>query len=225
MHNYNDEVEDSFQAFLVEGAEFTPEEEYPIIRSDMVPDRAPERIMPFSKAITFQGDLSHTAVCFFSPDKTFERVRRNPRRYLPFFKKTAGIIGLDFSVHSDMPLIKQKSQMNDNLSLSFFYGNYGIPLYPSARCGAETLEDEYLKAFPKGTLIALGVHGFVKESQEKCEWLCWINKLVSTLRPSGFIVVGHLNGPLFDKAKAETPFYFYDYFIEERGKEVASHVN
>lgn len=105
----NDTVDDSFQAFLIDGAFFTRGEEYPILHKSMISAIIPQKIIPFSKAITFQGDLSNTFICFFSPDKTFERVRRNPRKYINFFKRTAGIIGFDFSVHDDMPIIKQKA--------------------------------------------------------------------------------------------------------------------
>lgn len=213
------EVEDSFQAFLVDGAEFTNVEEYPILREDMVPSKLPEKIMHFSRAITYQGDLSNTVIYFFSPDKTFERVRRNPKRYLNFFKRTAGIMGFDFSVHTDMPFIKQKSQMNDNLSLSFYYGNNGVQLYPAPRGGADCTVDEYLAAFPKHTYLVLGVHGFIKEKQEQAEWYCWIKTLIEKLEPKGFIVVGHLSNPMFDEFKKQVPFYFYDSFIEERRKE------
>ena len=114
------EVPDSFQAYLVEGASFTKTEEYPILKEDMISKNIPIDIMPFNKAITYRGDLSKTFICFFEPDETFERVRRNPKKYLNFFKRTAGIIGFDFSVHSDMPIIKQKSHMNDKLSLTYF---------------------------------------------------------------------------------------------------------
>ena len=85
---YKDEnsvVEDSFHAFLVDGANFTKEEEYPIIREDMVPNFPPIKIMPFFKSINFQGDLSDYVIYFYSPDTVFERVRRNPKRYLNFF--------------------------------------------------------------------------------------------------------------------------------------------
>ena len=47
---YKDEngvVEDSFQAFLVDGANFTETEEYPIIREDMVPTNPQTKLMPF----------------------------------------------------------------------------------------------------------------------------------------------------------------------------------
>ena len=44
-------VRDSFQAFLVKGAHFTAEEEYPIQEEWMVPQEPPKMVMPFSKAI------------------------------------------------------------------------------------------------------------------------------------------------------------------------------
>lgn len=156
-------VSDSFQAFLVEGATLTKSEEYPIIPADFVNKEVPKDIMPFEKAITYQGDLSNTFICFFAPDKSFERVRRNPARYLNFFKRTAGIIGFDFSIHTDMPIIKQKAQINDNLSLTYFFGKHGIPVIPNARCGVDELLPEFLEALPKGCIIAVGTHGFIKE--------------------------------------------------------------
>ena len=115
--NQKELVPDSFMLYLVHGAHFTDKEEYPIIPATFVSPVTPKKIMPFSKAISYRGDLHDTFIGFYSPDDTFERVRRNPKRYLPFFQRTAGIIGPDFSIHSDMPVVKQKSQINDNLSL------------------------------------------------------------------------------------------------------------
>lgn len=225
---YKDEngvTEDSFQAFLVEGANFTKEEEYPIIREDMVPNCPPTKVMPFFKAITYQGDLSEYFIYFYSPDGTFERVRRNPKKYLHFFKRCKGIIGFDFSVHTDMPIVKQKAQLNDNLSLSFYFANYGVPLYPNARGGSDSLNDEYLNAFPKHTYIALGVHGFIKLKEQKHEWRLWIATLIEKLEPHGFIVVGHLPQDIVNEYKEKVEFYLFDSFIEERNKEVKSHAN
>ena len=83
-----EKVEDSFGAYLVEGARFSKHEEYPIIEERMIAKTIPVNIMPFSKAINYRGDLRNTFICTYSPDKTFERVRRNPQKYLNFFKRT-----------------------------------------------------------------------------------------------------------------------------------------
>lgn len=215
-----DTVADSFQAFLVKDAFFTEKEEYPILRTDMVSSTLPEKIMPFNKAINYQGDLRKTFICFFSPDTSFERVRRNPQRYVNFFKRTAGIIGFDFSIHSDMPMIKQKSQIYDNLSLSFYYGNQGIPIIPNIRCGVDELLPELLKCIPKNSRIAVGTHGFIKTVPEKYEWYCFIEKIIQELNPSDIIVYGTLNNDMFDDFKSKTNIVCYTPWISNRWREV-----
>ncbi len=221
----NKKVPDSFQAYLVEDAHFTKQEEYPILEDYMISKSIPVDIMPFNKAITYQGDLSKTFICFFESDETFERVRRNPRRYLKFFKRTAGIIGFDFSVHSDMQVIKQKSQMNDNLSLNYFYGKQGVKLIPNIRCGIDELIPEYLETIPKYSMIAVGTHGFIKTSQERCEWYCFLEKLIKEIEPKVIIVYGTLPGKIFDNMKNKQKFVFYDSWIAKRVKEVSSYGN
>ena len=218
-------VEDSFQAFRVEGARFTEKEEYPIIPEWMISKQPPKLIRPFSKAITFQGNLTDTFICTFSLDKTFERIRRNPKKYVHFFKRTAGIIGFDFSIHSDMPMILQKSQIYDNLSLTYFYGQNGIPIIPNLRCGDDELLPEYLDAIPPKTMIAIGTHGFCKELREKYEWYCYLEKVISRLNPPIIVVYGSLNGKIFDDFKDQTSFIFYDPWIKQRYREVKKNVD
>ena len=185
----------------------------------------PNQIMPFNKALNYQGDLSDTFVAFYSPDKSFERVRQHPKKYLSFFHRTAGIIGPDFSVHSDMPIIKQKSQMNDNLSLTYYYGSQGIPIIPNLRVGVDELTEEYLSAIPTGSYVSVGTHGFIKEKQEQYEWYCFLETVINSLQPKGIIVYGSLNAPMFDVLKCQTNFHFYEPWISQRLKEVKSNGN
>lgn len=221
--NENNVVEDSFQAFLVEGANFTKEEEYPIIPEWMVPKLPPKKIMPFDKALNYKGDLRDVYICTYARDCTFERVRKEPKRYLNFFKRCAGIIGFDFSIHSDMPLVKQKSQMNDNLSLTYYYGSNFVYVIPNLRCGIDELTDEFLTAIPKHTLVAIGTHGFIKRRDQRAEWYCFIKRIIEKLEPTGIIVYGGLNDSIFDEFKNRINFYFYEPWIytdkKERGCE------
>lgn len=218
-------VTDSFQAFLVDDANFTEVEEYPIIEDWMIPTIPPKQILTFNEAIAYKGDLSETYVCFYAQDPTFERVRRNPKKYIDFFKRCAGIIGFDFSIHTDMPIIKQKSQMNDNLSLTYYYGKQGIRVIPNIRCGFDDLLPEFLSSIPKNSLIAIGTYGFIKETYKKYEWFCFLDEIIRTLNPSGIIVYGTLNGELFDSVKEKTKFYYYDSWSTRRRKELNNNVN
>ncbi len=226
MNNNNYQpVEDSFQAFLTENAFFTSNEEYPIIPSEMVSQALPKRILPFNKALTYRGDLKDAFVCTFSPDKTFERVRRNPKHYVEFLKRTAGLIGFDFSIHSDMPIIKQKSQINDNLSLTYYYGSQGIPIIPNVRCGVDSLIPEFFDAIPKDSTIAIGTHGFIKETQEKWEWYYYLDRVVKELRPKNIVVYGHLSAEIFKDFMDKTNIVQYNPWISDRWKEVLDHGN
>ncbi len=218
--NNNGVIEDSFQAFLVEGAEFTKiQEEYPIIRKDMVAETAPIRIMPFNKAINYQGDLSKTFVHFYCQDQSFERIRRNPRKYLNFFKRTAGFIGFDYSIHTDMQVVKQKSQINDNLSHTYYYANQGNLCIPNIRCGVDELKEEFFEAIPKNSLVAIGTFGFVKTNYQKADWFCFIQDIIENLNPSGIIVVGTLPEFIIKEFEKKCPFYFYESWMVENRKE------
>lgn len=197
----------------MEGANFTKEEEYPILERWMIPEIPPKKIMPFDKALNYQGVLSEVFVCTYARDCSFERVRRNPKRYINFFKRCAGLIGFDFSVHSDMPIVKQKSQMNDNLSLTYFYGKEGIKIIPNIRYGDDDLSDEFLSAIPKHTLIAVGTHGFIKEIPQKAEWYCFLEKIIKELEPSGIIIYGKLSGKIFDEFEEKSKLYYYEPWI------------
>lgn len=212
-------VPDEFQAFLVRDAFFTSNEEYPILRKDMVPEEPPCKIIPFEKAINCHGDLSDTFICTFSPDRTFKRILLNPRKYVKFFKRTAGIIGFDFSIHGDMPMIKQKGQINDNLSLTYYYGKLGIPIIPNIRCGSDELLPEFLQAIPKESMVAIGTHGFIKHNYEKYEWRNFLDQVLPILKPSKLIVYGTLNGPLFDDIKDSIPVLEYEPWSTTRRKE------
>lgn len=210
---------DSFQAFLVDGANFTENEEYPIIEDWMIPNIPPDKIITFSEAINFQGDLSKYYICFYAQDGTFERVRKNPKKYDSFFKRCAGLIGFDYSIHSDMPIIKQKSQMNDNLSLTYYFGKQGNRVIPNIRCGIDELLPEFLSAIPKHSLISIGTYGFIKEKQQQAEWYCFIDDIIKELEPSGIIVYGTLPKKILDAFGNLTKFYFYDSWSVRRRKE------
>lgn len=217
-------TKDAFQAFLVDGANFTEHEEYPVIESWMISKEYPVKIIPFNKHKK-EKDLSSCYLCFYAPDETFERVRRNPKRYIGLFSRCKGIIGFDFSIHTDMPIIKQKSQINDNLSLTYFYGKNGVKVIPNIRYGIEDTSDEFLAAIPHNTLIAIGTHGFIQMKSQKYNWLRFLEKIVNTLEPTGIIAYGYLSSSIFDSIKKKVPVYCYEPWIRERRRKEKENVD
>ncbi|MBR6331824.1 MAG: DUF4417 domain-containing protein [Dehalococcoidales bacterium] len=214
-------IPDSFQAFLVKDATFTSKEEYPVIPSTMVSQTIPDRILPFEKAIVSKEDLRDTFICSYSPDQTFERIRRNPAKYISFFKRTAGLIGFDFSIHTDMPIVMQKAQMYDNLALTYYFGKNNIPIIPNIRCGVRQLLPEFLSAIPSKSMIAIGTHGFIKSSQSKYEWYIFLEQILTSLHPLTIVIYGSLKGAMFDDFKQKTQLVFYKPWMDSRYEEAA----
>ncbi len=93
---------DVFNAFLVSDAEYDGLFELPVIKGTNL---VPEKLISFSKALS-SIDYNQW-VHFYEFDVTFERLWRNPRKYLELLKKYEGIILPDFSLYYDMPLSMQ----------------------------------------------------------------------------------------------------------------------
>ncbi|MCF7932659.1 MAG: DUF4417 domain-containing protein [Acholeplasmataceae bacterium] len=213
-------VKDNFQAFLVEDARFVSKEEYPMIEKWMISEDPPQRIIPFNK-INELKNIDECFICFYCRDEDFSRVKRNPRQYISLFKRSKGIIGFDFSIHTDMPMIKQKSQINDNLSLTYFYGKSGVNVIPNIRYGVEDTKTDFLQAIPKDSLIAFGTYGFIKTIEEQNVWFSVLLDMIKILRPKGIIVYGSLPSDLKNWIYLYgVQLYIYPSFKDTRMKEV-----
>ena len=214
------EVKDNFQAFLVENAKFVSQEEYPLLEEWMISEEPPNKIIPFNK-IKEVKNIEEYHICFYCRDEDFKRVKINPRQYVNMFRKSKGIIGLDFSVHTDMPLIKQKSQLNDNLSLTYFFGKSGVSIIPNIRYGSEKTKKDYLESVPKGSMIAFGTYGFIKTIKEQNVWLDVILDIIEIVQPKGVIIYGSLPSDLKNWFRLyNVELYIYPSYMETRMKEV-----
>ncbi|GHU50744.1 hypothetical protein FACS189459_5200 [Bacilli bacterium] len=132
----------------------------------MVANEKPLNIIPFDK-IRYVKDIENYYICFYCQDKEFNSVINNPQKYLSIFKRCKGLIGFDYSIHTDFPITLQKFLMFSNLSLTYYYGFNNIKVIPNIRYGLDETADEFLKAIPKNQLISIGTYGFCKTNEEK----------------------------------------------------------
>lgn len=205
--NKEKKVEDTFKAYLVEGADFTKIEGYPKIEKWMIPDEVDEdiKIIPF-RQIKQVKNIEEYYICFYCRDKDFNCIRNNPSKYLNLFRRARGIIGFDFSVYSDMKPVMQKSQLNANLSYSFYYGFRYISLIPNVRPGNDETLQDYLEAIPKRSVIAIGSYGCVNTKQEKQRFIHFLEQTLPKLKPKTVVVYGAMPDDVFGKFKDEYRF-------------------
>ena len=132
------------------------------------------------------------------------------------------VVGIDPSPYDNMPLVVQKSQIYNNLAITYYYGKQGLKIIPNVRLGNnDTISS--LSAYPKGTLIAIGSHGFTRKLDNREIFRNQVTIVVEVLRPSGIIVYGPVSEYIFQAAIDKgIPIYQYDsYTMKQNAKDKA----
>ena len=178
-------MKDVYHAYLVEGAEFTEGEEYPIIRSC---NEIPGKIIPFSK-IRDVKDYNH-AVHFYEPDYIIECFGNNPHRYLQRLKKFKAIITPDFSLFRDMLLVVQRHQTYLNRAFGFWLQKNGVPIIPNVRYGDERTYSFCFAGILQNSVISIGTHGSIKLKDDINYHIKGISETIKQLRPKAILIYG-----------------------------------
>lgn len=185
---------DAFNAFLVTLATYAGIFEFPIIRPI---NRVPNRIIAFSKAIGCK-DFDQW-VHFYEYDYLFERVWRNPRRYLPILMRFNGVILPDFSVYRDMPLVMQLWNIYRSRAIGFWLQTNGVEVITNVRWGDRRTYRACCDGAPKGSVIAVGTVGAIQSAKDRRFFEEGLAVVVGRLIPKTIIVFGSAPEEIFGK--------------------------
>lgn len=209
---------DVYLAYLIDGANRTEPEGFPIIEIEMVAKTPPVDVVQWDRRKYDCKNPSKTTVCFYCNDTGFVPVLNNPRHYLEELKKYESVIGPDASPYDNMPPVVQNSQIYLNLAITYYLAKNGIKVIPNVRLGNKhTLPS--LKAYPIGTLIAIGTHGFTHNVANRHVFREQIEIIVKKLKPSGIIVYGPVSEYLFPpELFTNIPIYQFDSYTMKQNK-------
>ena len=210
-------IRDLYLAYLIDGANRTRTDEYPVLERWMVATDLPKEIIQRDRRQDVV-DPSTTAMCFYCNDAGFIPILNNPKRYVEKLKQYQMVIGIDPSPYDNMPLVVQKSQIYLNIAITYYFATQGINIIPNIRIGDDrTLS--CLEAFPKHTLIAIGTHGFTNRLDNRYIFAEQVMRVVDTLEPTGIIVYGPASDEIFSYARLKgIPIYQYDSYTMKENK-------
>ncbi len=212
-------IRDVYLAYLIDGANRTKTDEFPVIERWMVAIKPPKEIIQWDRKRDVV-DPKTTAISFYCNDYTFTQILNNPKAYVEKLKQYAMVIGIDASPYDNMPLVVQKSQIYLNLAITYYFASKGIKIIPNVRLGDNrTLTS--LEAYPTHTLIAIGTNGFIKKLNNRCVFAEQVMRVVDVLEPSGIIVYEYDIDEIFGYARLKgIPIYRYDsYTMKENEKD------
>lgn len=214
-------IRDVFQAELTKDARRTRPDGYPIIEEWMVAKNPPKELFQWDRRCDVKVP-EESGMSFYCNDPGFIPILNNPQGYTDKLRKYECIVGIDPSPYDNMPLVVQKSQIYNNLAITYYYGKQGLKIIPNVRLGNnDTISS--LSAYPKGTLIAIGTHGFTRKLDNRDIFRNQVTIVVEVLRPSGIIVYGPVSEYIFQAAIDKgIPIYQYDsYTMKQNAKDKA----
>lgn len=183
---------DVFNAFLVSLAYYAGFFEFPAIKAT---HWIPNKLIAFSKAISCK-DFDQW-IHFYEDDYLFERLWRNPRRYLEILKRYNGVILPDYSVYRDMPLVMQLWNIYRSRAIGFWLQLNGVKVIVNVRYGDRRTYRCCCDGLSKHCTIAVGSHGMLKQSEDKDHFLAGLAVAVKRLKPSAMVVYGSAPDSVF----------------------------
>ena len=187
-----------FNSFLVSFAYYAGLFEFPVIEPTYW---VPNRLISFSKAISSKDYAQW--VHFFEDDYLFERIWRNPKRYLKILKRFGGVILPDFSVYRDMPFVMQLWNIYRSRAIGSWLQQNDVKVIVNIRYGDRRTYRCCCDGVSKGCTIAVGSHGTLKQADDRRFFAEGLDVVVRRLRPQTIVVYGRAPEDIFGRYRTQ----------------------
>lgn len=187
-----------FKSELVKDARFSAMYEFPLLeRTSFVPEKA----IPFEKAPKAADHQQW--VHFYTHDRNFECVWRDPKRYLAMFKRFDGVITPDFSLYREMPLAMQIWNTYRNRAIAHWLQYNGVKIVPNVRWGDErTYKFAFEGLMARGS-VAVSTNGCIRNKVERRYFQKGLAVMVEALKPETIINYSQTPDDIFAECVAQ----------------------
>ena len=151
----------------------------------------PDALIPFnyvkSAVEGHKQELFTRYVHFFLDDYQFERIWRDPHRYIKLMGNFAGAIMPDFSTYENMPKAMKIWNMYRAKLISQAMQDYGMNVIPLIRGS----EDFYLDGFEQGGVVAVSTVGIFADEEMQKKWKKRVSVALDKLKPDAVLLYGN----------------------------------
>ena len=138
-------------------------------------------------------------LCFYIDDYQFERLWNEPQKYLYLLEQFKGLIGPDFSMYRDFPVILNIYNCWRNKVLTAYWQKLGLEVIPNVSWSDESSYDWCFDGLPKNSILAVSTNGVLKDKVAKAMFIAGFREMKRRLQPIKVVIVGSIPKELEDE--------------------------
>lgn len=188
---------DVMKEFLIYGAELT-DMGFPILPAVQM---TPSGTIDFRSGLNRSFKDHHNTSCnFYIDDEKFLALENNVDKYLNYLKLFKCVLGIDFTIDTQMPLIMQFFNKYRSMALDWYLTLQGITVIPNVNIIPYKGREWLLDGLPKRSTVCCSTNGRVRSKGAKEEFCEGFYEMCEMLQPTRVVVVGmipqELNSPV-----------------------------
>lgn len=163
-------------------------EQMPVLEPVDADIKLPNDMVAFDEAFTKKK--TNCIVHFFTDDRRFLRIFRNPKKYLPFLKKCAAVIEPDLSQYINMPYALRQVHAWLNRALAAWLQMQGVKIIQNITWSLKDSYEYSLQGRAKNTIVAVNCTGILGTDFSKYLWKQGYKNVVLPLNPTKILRYG-----------------------------------
>lgn len=161
---------------------------YPVLDAE---DIVPHTLSGFNYAKSTDAKEKAKQTChFFLDDYQFERIWREPKRYLGVLKDYEAVLTPDFSMYLDMPLPMMQWNHYRSLALGSWWQKMGLCVIPTLSWADDATYSFCFDGIPHNATVAVSTVGVMRDKQATNFWLKGAKAAKRVLKPKRVLVYG-----------------------------------
>ena len=190
----------------------TPRWNMPILRAvDFIPDQ----LLGFKYMLSDNGESAETSgIHFFIDDYQFERIWKDPRKYLEKLRKYQCVLTPDFSLYMDMALPVKIANVFRSRLIGQIMQEAGLTVIPTLQYAGPDTFDFCFDGIEPGGVVATSTVGVMTDEDSVAVWADGMDEAIRQLHPSTVVCYG----PSIDYDWGETKTKFIPLTSRRWGK-------
>ena len=180
---------DVMKEFLIYGAELT-EMGFPKLPAVQT---TPVDTIDFRSGLNRSFKGHHNTTCnFYIDDTKFISLENNVDKYLNYLKLFQCVLGVDFTIDTQMPLIMQFFNKYRSMALDWYLTLNGITVIPNVNIIPYEGREWLLEGLPRHSTVCCSTNGRVRSKGAREEFCQGFYEMCEKLEPTRVVVVGML---------------------------------